>query len=367
MDFFRLSTVLCLVFLVTLNSACTKNEDDNNEATGKYDADVLICNEGPFQEGSGSISYLNRTTGVLENGVFETVNSRPLGNIVQSVAVHQGKTYIVVNNANKVEVVDAGSFESVGAIETGIAQPRYFIGLNENKGYLSQWGDVDVDASVAVIDLNTFTVTKTIAVPDGGPEQMVLVNETLWFVVSGGFNSANKVGSFNTTTDELIGYTTVGDSPNSLQKDIDGNLWVLCGGKKIYDPVTWYLDESQSTAGSLCKIETANGAVTMVAFDDITAYPNSLQINADATEMYYLYNGSVVKQATSNLSTINTNALVNGFFYGLGYDAAENYLYASDPLDYASNGYVIRYTTNGTTVDSLNVGVVPNGSFYFYN
>ena len=73
---------------------------------------------------------------------------------------HNDKYYIVVNNSSKIEIVNKTDFVSTGVIE-GLAQPRYFLGIDNQKAYVSQWGANGLDGSLAIIDLSDNSVTKT--------------------------------------------------------------------------------------------------------------------------------------------------------------------------------------------------------------
>src|SRR5687768_14928056 len=99
-----LFTALCLSGSLFLSSCETEPEPtpdpvadpgnpNNVVSKGPFEHGVFITNEGSFS-GSGSLSYYNRTTKNLRKDLFETVNSRPLGSIVQSMAVHNDKAYI---------------------------------------------------------------------------------------------------------------------------------------------------------------------------------------------------------------------------------------------------------------------------------
>ena len=89
--------VLALLGTLFFNS-CTKDDKKENFP---YDNGVFITNEGPFQSGSGTITFYDKATGLTQEKIFETVNAMPLGNIVQSMNIFNNKAYIVVNNANK--------------------------------------------------------------------------------------------------------------------------------------------------------------------------------------------------------------------------------------------------------------------------
>ncbi len=115
-----------LSFFMIILAGCNKSNNDN--PSGNWSNSVFIVNEGPFQTGSGSISAFNRESLEVTNNLFETANGRPLGNIVQSMSVYKDRGFIVVNNANKIEVVNLKDFKSDTTIEN-LALPRYFIGI----------------------------------------------------------------------------------------------------------------------------------------------------------------------------------------------------------------------------------------------
>lgn len=336
---------LSLLLLLLTVAACKKEDCCNN--FGAYSQGIFVVNEGPFGNGTGSITF-NYPGIKTEQDIFNKVNKRPLGNVVQSMAFHGSNAYIVVNNAAKVEVVDAQTFVSTGVIN-GLAQPRYFLGVNAFKAYVSQWGADGVSGSIEVIDLSSLTVTKSIPL-GGGPERMLLYNKKVYVANSGGFGKSDELYVIDTSSDTVEKTLHVGDNPNSLA--IDGNtLWVLCGGY-----ADW-VDPSNSTNGSLHSYNIATGAlVSNIALanngaKDLTKADNGLYFNFDGS----IYN------LPSNAGTVNVFATRNS--YGLGYNNGQ--LYATDAKDYSSNGMVYIYNTNAAvTIDSFETGVIPNGVYF---
>jgi YVTN family beta-propeller protein len=265
----------------------------------------------------------------------------------------------VVNNANKVEVVNSNDFTSVAVI-SGLALPRYFLGISNQKAYVSQWGADGLTGSVQVVDLNTNTVTKSI--PTGqGPERMLLVNGNAYIICGGGFGSDSRITVINSNTDEVVTNITVGDRPNSIQLDANNKLWVSCGGKKAYKS-DYSIDPARSTAGSLVRINPSGNAVELtIPFTDITRSPGEMTINKAKNTLFYIYAGKVYRQEVSS-NTLNSTPVINRSFYELGIDPADDVLYAADAGDYTSSGKVIRYnSSNVNAIDSLQVGIIPGG------
>ena len=361
--FFRKNHLLTLLALLGIFAACDPNENKDEIIT--YNEGILISNEGAFDggAGTGSISFFDRTESSIENRIFETANERPLGNIVQSVSLHNENAYIVVNNANVVEVAEAETFISIATIE-GLALPRYFLGIDNNKAYISQWGEGGLQGSVAVIDLTTNSISKTIAT-DAGAERMLRVGNEIWVACSGGFGIANSIAIINSETDELITAISVGFNPNSLQLDYNNKVWAVCSGNIAYD-ADWNIDEAASTVGSLSKIDAASYVLeSNLAFGSVYGSPSNLVINGENNMLYYTYNGQTY-QHDVDASSLSDTPFIEKSFYGLGFDTVDNYLFATDAKDFISRGYVFRYNAaTAELVDSMQVDIAPNSGFSF--
>lgn len=340
-------------------SACKKDEPVPPSGGGggtTYNNGVFITNEGSFGTGTGTVDFYNRSNGSVSSDIFQAKNGFPLGNIVQSMEIYDNKGYIVVNNAGKVEVVDGSSFATQGTI-SGLTYPRYFLGINSAKGYVSEWGAGGVAGAVKVVDLNTKTVTGTITTGKGA-EGMVQVGNFVYVACSGGFDKDSVVTVIDATTNAFVTNINVGYNPKSIKVDANGKIWVLCAGQ--WDITYTFLEH----VGKLVKIDPSSNTVELtLPFASIYSQPGNLVTNSAKTMLYYFYSGGVYSQ-DMNASVLSGSSLINRFFYGFGMDPANNYFYCSDAVDFVSNGKVIRYNSSAVVVDSFNVGVIP-GNFYF--
>jgi len=345
--------IIPIFFLFFLELSCNKNNDDKPD--GAWSNNVFIINEGPFQTGSGSISAFNRESLEVTHDLFESANGRPLGNIVQSMTVHQDKAFIVVNNSNKIEVVNLGDFTSVATIEN-LNLPRYFVGFDEDKGYVSCW-----DSTVKVINLGDYSITTSIQTGTG-PDEMILAGDQLFVINSGGFGVDSTVSVIRTNDEEPFGLLEVGHRPSGIQKDVNGNIWVLCSGKG------WngFPAPGDTPAKLVCIDPVSLVILKTITFPDSENHPDNLIIDGNGSTLYYNHPAGIFAFPVS-ASSLNTQPLISGnaMFYGLGFDKVTKMIFATDPLDYAQNGWVYRFNAlDGTPVDSFLVGIIPNG-FWF--
>ena len=114
------------------NNYIMYKDTNSPETNGIYNDGYFVTNEGNFNSGNGSISFVSND-GTVENNVFVTTNSFPLGDVVQSMSIIDENAYIVVNNSSKIEVASIDSMISVGTIEN-ISSPRYIIEVSNTKG-----------------------------------------------------------------------------------------------------------------------------------------------------------------------------------------------------------------------------------------
>jgi hypothetical protein len=346
-------SLLSLIAAVAILTACSKNSDI--KPSGTWSNSVFIVNEGPFQSGSGSVSAFNRETLEVTADLFESANGRPLGNIVQSMTVYGNRAFIVVNNSNKIEVVNLDDFKSVATIEN-ITLPRYFIDLDDNRGIVSCW-----DSTVKVISLADYSIISSVKTGTG-PDEMAIAGDYLFVINSGGFDTDSTVSVISISDIEPAGIITVGHRPSGITKDINGKIWILCSGKG------WngFPDPGDTPARLVCLDPATSGIIKVIIFPDTENHPDNLIINGTKDTLYYNHPQGIFAFPVA-ADNLNTQPLITGnkMFYGIGYDDVNKIIYASDPLDYAQNGWVYRYNAkDGTPVDSFMAGIVPNG-FWF--
>ncbi|MBP7679090.1 MAG: hypothetical protein KA096_01545 [Bacteroidales bacterium] len=343
---------LAFSFVLWLFSGCG---DEPVSPPSVWTGNIFIINEGPFTSGTGTIMAYNRTTGQMSGDLFEPVNGRPIGNIVQSIGVYRNMVWIMVNNSNKVEVARYGDFSSVITIDS-MPSPRY-IAFKGDLAYVSSWNN-----KIFAIDTRSYKIVDEF--PTGtGPDEMVITGDYLFAVNSGGLGTTNTISFINIKQKEVKGEITVGDRPCGIAEDKYGKLWVLCTGNGWNG---WPNPETD-TPGKLVRIDPATREIIgEFLFSDPALHPDNLIINGERSVLYYAYPDGIYSVSVDN-PVLAVEPLVPStvMYYGLGYDVAEDIIYAADPLDYAQNGIIYRFSAmDGLLIDFFTAGMVPNG-FWF--
>ncbi|MBT0811919.1 hypothetical protein KIH41_11580 [Litoribacter ruber] len=354
---FKISFVFLCSALIALGS-CNNDAEIIENGNVPFGEGIFVVNEGNTQTNTGEITFFNPSTGDKSQNIFSKVNDMDLGIYVQSIHGHLNKGYISVDNMNRLYVVNLDNFELEGIVEE-IGKPQGFLGLNEQKGYVSLWGESGTGTEVAVINLQDYTVSKRITVGTG-PKEMLLNGNDLIVLNSGGFSSANSISIINTQNDEVTQTITVGDNPNSLVSDRSGNIWVLCGGRYKSD---W---SGLETPGQLLKINGSNYSIEEVLdFESEFSQPSRLRINSAGDELYFTYDGHVRKLPMEG-ELSQGEVLLNRSFYGFAYNPNDGMLYGTDPRDFASSGWVIRFSPEGVLQDSIQAGIIPSQLLFNY-
>lgn len=352
MKFFK-QIVYALSFALIF-TACSSDDDHSSPEPPAgdlpYQNGIFISNEGPFGNGSGTVTYISEDFSTVEQDIYYQVNRQNLGNIVQSMNLTGENAYIVVNNSQKVMIADRNTFEAKDSIVTGLENPRYFISNGQTKGYISDWGDPidESDDYIAVVDLRTHEITTTIPV-DFGPEKMLEHNSKIYVAHQGGYGHNNQISVISGLSVETT--IRVGDAPESMVI-LNDNLYVLCSGKPDYT--------GNETPGSLVKIDLNSHEVTETFSFENTEHPELL--TSDAGQLYYNLDG-VVYRLNSESVSLPGEPVIEGFFYAM--EAKDGKLYATDAKDYASRGSLYVYDLNSKQqIQEVQTGIIPGGIYF---
>lgn len=336
---------LLVLFAISCN-------DEDTGPSGIYSNGIFISNQGSYQKNNGSVSFYSYDADTVINNIFELKNGSPLGDIVQSVTISGEQCYIVVNNSNKIEVVDRHTFESLGTIV--VNQPRYMV-VNNEKAYVSSWDD----NSIKVVNLSDYTICNSIFVGEG-PEELVLYNTSL-FVTNGGiYGYDSTVSVIDIESESVTNSIVVGYNPKDLVLDNSGNLWVLCMGREIYDATWTYIEDHTPSALYRITLNDFSSITQYSLFED--QHPSQLDINSNNKILYvgagYGFNGlyAVDIEASTIIKIIDKSLT------GFNYDESTGNLMVLITPNYTQGGELRSYNSNGTLINTYTVGIGPGST-----
>ena len=310
---------------------------------------VYIINEGNFQSSDGSISYYDVENDTMYNGVYTAANNVPLGDVVQSMHVKGDTGYICVNNSGKVEVINLTDHSSIAQIE--VANPRYFT-KNGDYGYVTsqKWGA----GQVKVIDLSANVIIDSIVI-GSSPEQLAVANGKL-YVAKGASGEDSSVAVVDLGTHEVIKTINTGfDGATAVKVDSNGLVWVLAGGKTLYDE-NWAV--TGISASAIVSIDPSTDMIqsTVNLFEGKTLSRMEL-VNG---KVMYAEKGSGIYSFGIDATAAPSTPLITEENYGFTVNPESGVIFVTK-ANSNLNGTVVRYTSEGTKLNEFEVGVFPNG------
>lgn len=328
-----------------------------------YDAGVLVINRGNFLDNNGSIDLLNSTTKATSLDIFQLENINSVAGGVADYTEVDGKGLILVDNSTAgkdyIQIVNSGTFKSVATIPSAqVENPRYVVKAGTNKAYVTCWDAFNADYSykpgyVLVIDLTTNAVSKKIAVQEGAEKMIVVGNEVI--VASTTYTGTSNISIINTQTDAVTQTVTIGNEPRLIGADANGKLWFYSEGKfvkfnlstKTVESRIAFATSSNKSAGNFTFNKDKNTILFVYSYSDA----------ADG----YKQKGETYSFNINDASIITSTPFIKKVFTGLGTDPATGNIYAGFSPSLKQAGYVFRYQANGTLIDSVKVGVSPEG------
>ncbi|HHG85962.1 MAG TPA: YncE family protein [Bacteroidetes bacterium] len=335
---------LLLLVLLSLIFTISCKEKPIEQPEKVFENGIFILNEGNFQGGNSSLSFLHQPGDSLSHKIFRTALGRPLGDVAQSIQIRQDKAWIVVNNSGKIEVIDLPKLDPHCTI-SGLISPRYLHFISANKAYVTDL----YSRNIAIIDPQNCTVTGHIST--GGWTEAILAAENKIFVAQMG---TDKILVIDPITDLLLDSISVGREPNSLVRAANGQIWVLCSGG---------LSEAMP---KLLQINPLTHVVTAGAtFSNINESPNRLRINAAGDRLYWLNTDVYTQLADSNDVQSRLISAGSRTFYGLEIASTSGELSVLNARDYVQAGELLQFSASGQALGSYGTGIIPSTLVYY--
>lgn len=317
----KITKLLLSIFILSVLIVSCNNDDDNNEPKGAYDNGLLVSGEGSGA-GSGSVSFVSEDFLTVDHQIYSTVNGgSEFGTYLQSLAFDNESAFVIVDNQNTITVVNRYTFEELTTFTDDLSNPR-FMAILDGVGYVSNWGSPfdETDDFIAVVDLDTYTVTSTIPVGNG-PERVVAANGKIYVSHKGAYSTNNIVSVIDASNN--VTEITVQDNPDEMYLDNSGNLIVLSEGNTIYD-ASWNV--IGQTEAAITKISTGSNAIVTELIFPAGVNPSLLAMYNN--EVYYNVGNEIYKMDSNdgNLPTSSILTSEAGYLYGLAVDSSNLYL-----------------------------------------
>ena len=298
---------------------------------------IFVACEGPFYDGQGSLSIID------EAGNINQIEN--LGNIVQSITLHNNHLFVISNGASIIHIFDineqTGDLSLSNSLDLNFSGPRnMLIHEDSNTAYITNWNTQDIK----LMDLETFEITNSIPV-NGLPEDIIFDGEYIWVSITANadWTDGSTVIKLN-PSDNMITEYEVGYGPGDL----------LFHNNSIYVSRTYYDADWNAYAGT-SKIDE-NGNVTITEYGAGMPCGGSLTKHNDI--VYRSYNGGIAP-LDDELSILSEQQLGNlGFWNVYDVKSIDNKIYFAI-TDYNTLNQLVILDEYGSEIGTYDVGMIP--------
>jgi hypothetical protein len=244
---------------------------------------------------------------------------------LQHIGFYSKYAFLVLNNTDKVKVVDRFGFNKVAEITEQLNNPRY-IAFNNNKIYIT-----NDTKYVNIYDANNLAFISRLNINDTA-ERIVSAGNNI-FVQNAAWGYGNKITYINGSDSTVNSQITV---PNGqIQKIIADNGFV-------------YAIASDAAADSYIYQISSTGAITKTI--NLTGISKAANLTIDGGKFYFT-SGMKIYGMNVNASTIPTSPIVTATesapYSGLyGFDVIGGRIYTSDAQGFTADSKVTVYDAN---------------------
>jgi len=329
---------------------------------------IYVLNEGNMNMNKASLDYVDYTSGMYRRNIYNQANpevTKGLGDVGNDMAIYGSKLYVVVNNSNKIEVLNAKTGKRITQIN--LVNCRYITFYNNKayaSAYLSNVGDPNApNGIVAEIDTSTLLIERRVTV-GRQPEEMAVVGNKLYVANSGGYSPPNyertlsviDLASFKETK-----RIDVAINLNHVKADRYGDLYVNSQGDYLtITPKLFVIDTQTDRVKKALDLQVQNFCI-----DDDLAYVIS---TGSGTGQKYTYNLINVKDETLLSQQFITDGTQNQIAspYGLMVNPLTKEILLTDAKDYVSPGTLYCFSPTGSRKWNITTGDVPAHFAFIY-
>ncbi|MFO7852883.1 MAG: YncE family protein [Bacteroidota bacterium] len=346
--------MLILGIAALLLTACEKTVEEPDITVNNLKGMFVVC-EGVYGSANGDITFYDSESDQSTKSLYFSVNNVELGDVVQSFEIVDTLGFIVVNNSQKVTVVNMKDFKVVKTID-GFSYPRSVVRADDNTVYVSN-GNGSSENYIYSIDLFLLEKSDSLQVASG-PEKLIKVNSKIYGAISGGWNNdGNTVIEIDPSTFAILHTYEVASVPVDIVADKDNNIWAYCKG--VPDYANW--PDVTYTNSGITKINVSTRAVTTLPLSKISSPGiNNIAVNPGGNIIYYLNDGLYSMPVSSTV--LPDSKVVDRLFYGMDVDPVSGHIVCLDEI----NSEAVIYDINGVEEMSFNTAPYPNSVVFSY-
>ncbi|GHU86330.1 hypothetical protein FACS1894153_3200 [Bacteroidia bacterium] len=376
------ANIIVIIVIPLLFQYCRKEIFISNEVVVDVLADetstiraLYLLNEGNMGSNKATLDYLDIQKGKYHRNIYATANPsvpKELGDVGNDIAIYGNKLYAVINASNKVEVMDKFSAKRIGQID--IPNCRY-IRFHNGFAYITSFaGAITINPNyeqigyVAKVDTASLNIVATCNV-GFQPEELEIVGDKIYVVNSGGYmfpNYDNTVSVIDINTFSEIKRIAVATNMNHIKKDMYGNLWVNARGDNNSNgnensSLHW-INTTDDSYGGEVDIKCDNFDICGDSLYSYSCFLNTVSMKNESD--YNIVDVNVKSVVCYNFITDGTDANIK-IPQGIIINPITKKIYITDAKNYVNSGSLHCYSPNGKHLWAVATGDVPASMVFF--
>lgn len=345
------SKKIILAFTLAAGLISCRKDEDQPDIIDPRESTIVITNEGNFGKNNASVSLANKDFSNITNDYYAQQNAgEPLGEVLQHVGFSGSKAYLVLNNSNKIEIVDRYAFKKSATVSTNLVNPRY-IAFSGSSYYVTNNNFFDVK-KVNIYSTADNSFQKSISFPNYAEK----------IVAAGGYIYVQTDGvTYDASFRELpTGHTItrISTAGNAVDKTITLPDAAIIRDMETADGVVYILT-SDGAGSYLYKLAGDSGNLQQIVMKDIA---NLKDLAIDRGQLYFLGADQKVYQMAASSGAAPTAAFPVTAKNLYGFNVIDGNVLVADS-DFLQNSTVRVYSTAGNLLKTFTTGMGTNG-FY---
>lgn len=359
---------ICNAFLLMLLllTSCRGDEPVPTPREITVSSGFYLLNEGNKGNNMATLDYFDYTNNTYYLNIYAERNPdivKELGDVGNDLQIYGSRLYAVINSSNFIEVTDVKTTKHIGTIQ--IPSCRYIV-FHKNKAYVSSYASADGSdlyakhGYVAQVDTASLQVERIVAV-GSQPEEMVIIGDKLYVansmcVSTGEMDRTVSVIDLNTFTE--IKKIDVAANLHRMKVDRYGYIYVSSRGDYYDGKSDLYLINSQTDAvegplsipvNNMC-ISGDSLYVLSKEFNYITGYAQSV---------YGIIDTRTHKILTRNFISDGTDLQID-MPYGINVNPISKEILITDAKDFITPGKVYCFSPDGKKKWEKICGEIPS-------
>lgn len=346
----KLNKFLHLLFALVLLlgvASCSTDSTDELQPRIDYGNGFLIANEGKYGTPNAEVTFVTSDLSFKQDNIFSFNNAGKLGDVLQMIAFNNNNAYLLLNNSNRIQIVNRYNFKATGEITKELNTPRYMAFANNNIYVTNDKYMGDKFVSIYKASDNSFIkkIPFTEAV-----ERVVEAGNTI-FVQNASFGYGKNITLINTTTNDIN--KTISIPVGNINKIISNNQNVYAIAAGTSDSYIYQI----SSNGDIIKTTT------------LTGITDAKNLEISNGKFYFSSDKSVYAMdmklgivPTSPLFTVASSTEPYSDLYG--FSVVKDLIFTSDANGFKQDSKIVVYNTSGAIVKTFSAGIASNSVYW---